>query len=227
MSVASAGSKRSTERRSTSQHLGRRLRTVLVTPRAGFRSALRGDVAAAAASPATAFMVLLAGVSTMTLWLKVTSLVRLADRPASETTWDKVLPGLALGGVLGIAAYLIWARLAPHIARDDDPRLRDRLRLAWAFSDFPLAAYALVILPLDLLFVGPEVFATDRPDATFARVWSALSVALLLSAAVWSVFLFIRGVEAARPRSRTALVVSAAVAVWFFYALLLVKELLL
>ena len=165
----------------------------------------------------------------MALWLKVTGLVQLADRSVAETGWDTVLPALGLGGVLGVVAYLLWTRFAAGLTGAGDRKASsNRLRVAWAFSDFPLAMYALLILPLDLLIVGPEVFSTDRPDGTFAMVWSALSVAVLVAVAVWSIFLFIRGLETAtRPGSGVVfrLAATAGIAVWLFYVLLLIKEL--
>ena len=176
-----------------------------------------------------AFVVLLAGAATMALWLKVTTLVQIADRPRSETSWDTVLPALALGALVGILAYVLWTRLAPRLATAaSGGATTERLRLAWSFSDFPLAVYAALILPLDLALVGPEVFSTDSLQGDLATVWSAISTALLLATAVWSVFLFVRGVEAAsgaRGRAILPLLTSAAVAVWFFYVLILIKEL--
>lgn len=216
--------------RSSSSHLGGRLRAVLLSPRTGFRGAMRnGGTAAISHSPVAAFMVLLGGMTTMALWLKLTGLVQIADRPMSETEWGTVLPALGLGGILAVVAYIAWSRLASRFLGGSERGLStDRLRVAWSFSDFPLAAYASLILPLDLLIVGPEIFSTDRLDGTFAMVWSALSVALLVSAAAWSVYLFVRGVEVAAGHREGAvfpLVFFAAIAVWIFYLLLLIKEL--
>lgn len=212
-------------KRSPSSDLGGRLRSVLVSPRTGFRSAMRGDVATRAArSPMTAFVVLLAGTSMMALWLKLSSLAQLIDRPRSTTTWSTVLPALVLGGALGIAAYLLWSRFAPRLAAK---ATADRLRLAWSFADFPLAVYAAVILPLDLLLVGPEIFSSQRLDGSFAMMWGALSVALLLSVTGWSTYLFVRGLQAAAGEDRiVALTATAVGAVSFFYIFILIKELL-
>jgi hypothetical protein len=215
--------------RSTSSNLGGRLRNVLLSPRSGFRSALRPEVAAAAArSPMSVFIVLLGGMATMALWLRVTGLVQLAERPTAETEWDTVLPALVLGAVVAALAYLVWTRSAPRLTKTAKSVTSDRLRLVWSFSGFPLAAYTLLILPLDLLLVGPEVFSTDKLDGTFAMIWSALSLALLLAAYTWAVFLFVRGLQATTSDRRPTvmrLVFSAAAAVWLFYVLLLIKEL--
>jgi hypothetical protein len=162
----------------------------------------------------------------MGLWLKLTSLLKIFDRPISATEWSFVLGGLALGAILASIAYVAWTRLAPRAIDSDRDVSRARLRVAWSFSDFPLALYAAVLLPLDLLIVGPEIFSTDRLDGTFAMVWSALSLALLVASAAWSVYLFVRGVEAAvgsRVQSTVPLIVSAGLAAWIFYIPVLIK----
>ena len=217
-------------RRSTSTALGGRLRSVLMSPRSGFRSAMRDGVATRAArSPLTSFMVLLGGIATMALWLKVTGLAQVADRPSAEATWATVLPTLALGGLFGILAYISWSRYAPRMIQTGKAEtMSERLKLVWSFADFPLALYAAVILPLDFLIVGPEIFSTDPVEGTFAMIWAGLSVALLVSAAAWSIYLFTRGVEAAtgkRGGENAAPLISAFLAIGTVYVLLLFKEL--
>jgi hypothetical protein len=227
VSAVQSRAQRSRSKRSSSSHLGSRLRAVLVSPRSGFRSAMRnGNAAAIASSPVTALLVVLGGVATMGLWLKLTSLLKIFDRPISATEWSFVLGGLALGAILAAIAYVAWTRLAPRAIDSDRDASRARLRVAWSFSDFPLALYAAVLLPLDLLIVGPEIFSTDRLDGTFAMVWSALSLALLVALAAWSVYLFVRGVDAAvgsRVQSTVPLIVSAGLAAWIFYIPVLIK----
>lgn len=143
--------------------------------------------------------------------LKVTGLVGLVDRPAEDTTWGAMLPALLLGGLIGVIDYSLWGRFAPRLARrlggETD---RNKVRLIRAFGDFPLAAYVAVVLPLDLLIVGPEVFSTTRIEGSFPMVWAALSVALALSATAWTIFLMHRGIEAAcRVRGRATVLMLA------------------
>ena len=162
----------------------------------------------------------------MVLWLRLTSLLRIFDRPISATEWSFVLGGLVLGAILAAIAYVIWTRLAPRMIDSDRGLSKDRLRVAWSFSDFPLALYVAVLLPLDLLIVGPEIFSTDRLDGTFAMIWSAMSLALLVALAAWSVYLFVRGVDAAsgtRVQSIAPLIISAGLAAWIFYIPILIK----
>ena len=214
-------------RRSSSSHLGSRLRTVLVSPRNGFRSAMRnGNAKAIASSPVSVLLVILGGMATMLMWLRLTSLFRIFDRPISSIEWSFVLGGLALGAILAAISYVVWTRLAPRMIDTDRDLSKDRLRVAWSFSDFPLALYAAVLLPLDLLIVGPEIVSTDRLDGTFAMVWSAVSLALLMALAAWSIYLFVIGVDSAsgtRVQSIAPLIVSAGLAVWIFYIPVLIK----
>jgi hypothetical protein len=53
----------------------------------------------------------------------------------------------------------------------------------------------LVLLPLDLIIVGPEIFATTKPGDSVATGWASISIALGLLMAVWSISLFARGVQ--------------------------------
>jgi hypothetical protein len=176
------------------------------------------------------FLVLLAGVATMVLWLKVTGISQLADRPVEEATWNSVLAALLVGAVFGALAYLLWGWVGRKaLEKRAGNASRDRLRLVWAFSAFPLAAYAVIFLPLDLLLVGPEIFSTDRLDGSFAMVWAALSVAIGVSAAAWSVFLLWRGVEVVsglRGRGAAGTVALALVCGGFLYVAILLGEVL-
>jgi hypothetical protein len=175
-------------------------------------------------------VVLLDGVATMALWLKITGITQLAERTRDEATWGSVSAAVLVGAVFGALGYLLWGWIGSKLLASGEARAsRDRLRLVWAFSVFPLAAYALAFVPLDLLLVGPEIFSTDRLDGSFAMVWAALSVAIGVSAAAWSVYLFWRGVEVVtgeRGRRVFWFVALAAACGGLLYALVLIREVL-
>jgi hypothetical protein len=226
MSAVSARSGRRSPRSAT---LGARLRNVLVSPRVGFTSALRkGGAQQATRSFLLVLVVLLDGVATMALWLKITGITQLAERTRAEASWGAVLAAVLLGAAFGAFGYLLWGWVGGKlIAQGDGGSSRDRLRLVWAFAVFPLAAYALVFLPLDLLLVGPEIFSTDRLDGSFAMVWAALSVAIGVSAAAWSGYLFWRGVEVVtgeRGRRVFGSVALATACAGLLYAVILLRE---
>jgi hypothetical protein len=98
----------------------------------------------------------------------------------------------------------------------------------WAFADFPLAAYIAIFLPLDLLFVGPEIVSTDRLPGSFAMVWAALSVAVAMSAMAWTVFLLLRGTQVAsglRGRPLFVMLLLGCGLALLLYLVFIVKEL--
>ncbi|MGH2698450.1 MAG: hypothetical protein ACRDJL_04530, partial [Actinomycetota bacterium] len=104
---------------------------------------------------------------------------------------------------------------APLTARAVGGRLASRdARMVWGTSAFPQVITVLVLLPLDLLIVGPEIFATTRPGDSVATGWAAISVALALLMAVWSLSLFVRGMQIVAKldllRAMAMVVVSAA-----------------
>jgi hypothetical protein len=52
-----------------------------------------------------------------------------------------------------------------------------------------------LLLPLDLVIVGPHIFATSRPGDSLATGWASISVAVCVLVAMWSLSLFVRGVQ--------------------------------
>jgi hypothetical protein len=151
----------------------------------------------ASESRLTVLLVVLGGSSLLLLWVKVTALT-IADRPAADATWGATGAAILIGALCGAGGYLLWGKFAPRVSeRLGGPTSKSSLRVAWSFADFPLAAYLVVFLPLDLLIVGPEIFASDRLDGTGLMIWAAISVALGVSALVWMIYLAWRGIEAA------------------------------
>jgi hypothetical protein len=71
------------------------------------------------------------------------------------------------------------------------------LRLVWGASDFPHVFALVLLLPLDLAIVGTDSFTTAKLDDSLATAWAAFSIALGICIAIWSLFLFVRGLEVA------------------------------
>jgi hypothetical protein len=197
--------------------LGLTLRSVLLAPRDGFGAALRTSERRARAGerPAEGYApwVLggLGGIAAMALWLKLSALGEARSVPAGSVDSGLVVAALLLGAVLSVAGQAAWGVLGPRVARRLGGAAHGRgLRLAWGAAALPQAG-VLVLLPLDLLLVGPGAYATDPLVDPVARAWAALSIALSVSAALWSLWLFLRGVQiAAGTRMRRAAAIALA-----------------
>lgn len=136
------------------------------------------------------------GAAVMLLWLKIGGLVGLRELPAADFRWANLGASLVLGALLGLGGLALWGRVGPFLLDllHGDTARRD-CRMVWGASGLPQVATILVLLPLDLLLVGPAVFATDKLVDPIATAWAAFSIAVALGLAVWSVFLFLRGTE--------------------------------
>jgi hypothetical protein len=150
----------------------------------------------------------------MGLWLKLGALAGLRTTGGGEVDAVVVAASFVLGAALGVAGQLLWGAVGPWIVArvGGDARARD-LRLAWGASALPLAG-VLLLLPLDAALVGSAVFAVDAVGDSIARGWAALSIACGVALALWSLWLFARGVEVAaglRP-GRAALAVVVCIA---------------
>jgi hypothetical protein len=83
----------------------------------------------------------------------------------------------------------------------------------WGASAFPQVFALLFLLPLDLLIVGQDTFTTTRLVDPVSTAWAAFSIALGMSALVWSLFLLYRGVGSATGLGRGRALLCAAGAV--------------
>jgi hypothetical protein len=63
------------------------------------------------------------------------------------------------------------------------------------------------------LIVGPETFTNQAPGDPVSSVWAALSVAIAVALAVWSVCLFLLGTEVAGRVKLSRSIAAGAVAV--------------
>lgn len=193
-----------TGRSHASAQLGLTLRSVLLSPRAGFESvfssARRREQSGARPAEGLAPYVLaaLGGAALMVLWLKVGGLLGLREVAAADFRWSYLAVAAVAGALLALVTQLIWGYLGAAAGRAFGAHSPARdLRVAWGASAFPQVIALLVFLPLDLVIVGPETFTSERLADPLATGWAALSIALSASLAVWSIFIFVRGVEVA------------------------------
>jgi len=190
------------ERTQASARLGLTLRSVLLSPRAGFegvfRATRRREQAGARPAEGIAPYVLaaLGGSSLMLLWLKLGSLLGYRDVARVEFRWSYLIVAAVAGALLALFAQSLWGYVGAGAARavDAQPPPRE-LRVVWGASAFPQIIGLVLLLPLDLLIVGSDTFTSERLSDPLATGWAALSIAFSLSLAVWSLFIFVRGVE--------------------------------
>lgn len=211
-----------------SAQLGLTLRSVLLTPRAGFESvfASRERRSGAVARPGDGVtpyvLAALGGLALMALWLKVGSLVGVRDVAGDQFSW-LYLASAALSGILiALLAQLLWGVAGAAAARvfgaSTEPRA---LRIVWGASAFPQVLALVILLPLDFLIVGPATFTSERLEDPLASGWAALSIALSISLAIWSAFIFFRGIEVATRLTVVRTVVVATVAIASLAAIVL------
>ncbi|MBA3348975.1 MAG: YIP1 family protein [Actinobacteria bacterium] len=216
--MSRAASDRATTR--SSARLGLTLRSVLVAPLAGFESAFnvaerRARVGRHPAEGFAPFVVAaFGGASLLVLWLKVGGLLGLRDSPGSDFRWAYLGTVLVLGALMSLIGQGLWGVAGRYVARAMGGGALGRdLRTVWGASSFPHVFALVFLLPLDLVIVGPATFTTDRLTDPLGRAWAALSVALAVSFALWSGWLFVRGTQAATGFDGLRALLAAIVAV--------------
>lgn len=188
----------------SSGQLGVALRSVLLNPRAGFADIFRAigrraqTHTRAPEGVAPYLLAALGGVAGMLFWLKVGALLGFRQVAAIQFRWSYIVVAVIAGAVVALVAQMLWGFAGAIAARlaGSDPPPRE-LRVVWGASSFPQIAVLLLLLPLDLLIVGPATFTSERLTDPLSTGWAALSIALSASVAVWSIFIFLRGVEVA------------------------------
>ena len=187
-----------------SARLGLTLRSVLLSPHDGFATAFKTAERRARAGrrPAEGLApYVLAGVGgavAMSLWLKIGAMSGLREVCGDDYIGLFIGVALAIGAVLGLVAQAVWGAVGPPTIRSlRGETSRGSLRLVWGASAFPQVAALLLLLPLDLLIVGVDTYTTGSLDDPLATAWAAFSIAIGISLAVWSLFLFVRGIEVA------------------------------
>lgn len=138
------------------------------------------------------------GAALLALWLKLGGLVGLRHSAGSDFRWAYLGTVLVLGALMSLIGQGLWgfAGTLSTRAMGGNALARD-LRTVWGASSFPHVFGLIFLIPLDLIIVGPAAFTTDRLTDPLGRAWAALSVALAVSFAVWSGWLFVRGTQAA------------------------------
>lgn len=187
-----------------SAHLGLTLRRVLLTPHDGFAAALKTAErrATAARRPAEGLspyvLAAIGGAAAASLWLKIGGIAGLREVCTTQYLAANITAALVLGAILALLAQAIWGLVGPAVVRglrgDVD---RGSLRLVWGASAFPQVVAIAILLPLDLLIVGTDTYTGGAMDDPLSTGWAAFSIAIGISVAVWSLFLFVRGVEVA------------------------------
>lgn len=196
----------------SSARLGLTLRAILLEPSAGFEAAVKATARRERAGQRPAeglFPYVLAaagGASWFLLWLKIGALAGLRDASLDSYRAGYLTASVVAGAVLGLVAQRLWALIATRVLGTPQAAGRN-LRLIWGAASFPQLATVCVLLPLDLVLVGPGLFTTDRLGDPLATAWAALSIALGAAFAVWSGYLFVRGISVAANAgtARTAL----------------------
>lgn len=185
-------------------HLGATLRSVLVAPTAGFDSALRAAdrrarVGATPAEGIAPYLLSAAGGAMLfLLWLKVSALLGMRDGSALTYRWSFLVAAAFAGAVFALATQAVWSFAGGRLAGAVGSEVAARdLRLVWGASLFPQVVALVLLLPFDLLIVGPSTFTNARPEDPVSAAWASLSVALGVAVALWSLTLLVKGVQAA------------------------------
>ncbi|MFP5298598.1 MAG: YIP1 family protein [Actinomycetota bacterium] len=188
------------DRSYSSAHLGATLRTVLTSPTAGFEAAgkavqrrLRAGI-----SPAEGYapwiLAACGGASAFVMWLKISALVGLREVHPADLRWSFVVAAAVLGALIAILAQAVFAFVAARLAGEDGPSAAG-FRTVWGASAFPAVVPLLLLLPVDILVVGAETFASGKPSDPVSSAWAALSLALGVAALLWSAALFVKGLR--------------------------------
>lgn len=184
----------------SSARLGLTLRLILLAPGQGFDSALMGAERRdrAAQRPAEGYapylLAAVGGAALFLIWLKIGALSGLRDEASYRLVY--LVMALGLGAILGLVAQALWGLAGGRLFESHRATPRN-LRLVWGLAAFPNVVTLSVLLPLDLVVVGPAGYTAARLADPVATAWAAFSIALGVAFAVWSAYLFVRGVKVA------------------------------
>ena len=165
------------------------------------------------------------GAFLMLLFLKVRGLIGFEGVTAEEFKWGVYALSLAAGAFVGVIAHYLFGALARPLVEKNGKRCESRdLRTIWGVSVFPIALCFVLIVGLDILIGGRDVYLASMDGDSLIAGWAAGSLVLTACAAAWSIYLFVRGLGVAgemRPSRSFAsvlvalicLIVSAPVAI--------------
>ena len=219
---AAVGVKESRNRTHESARLGLTLRSVLLSPKAGFSAALahaeRRNRTGSRPAEGIAPILLgaIGGASLSMLWLKVGATLGVREVCSATYLTGFIVAAAVLGALLGVLTQSLWGGAGPHMlsALGGEKPAPYELRLVWGASQLPQVLPLLFLLPLDLLIVGRDTFTTAELVDPVSTAWAAFSIALGLSALVWTLFLLVRGVQSASSLPRWRAVAGAATALF-------------
>lgn len=200
---------------SSAARLGLTLRSVMLTPRAGYASAVvaterrerTGERLPEGRTPYV--LAALGGAGVMCLWLKLGALVGWRTAGAGAFDYSVLAGALLVGAVASVGCQLAWGALGSALSGRVGGRARARdLRLVWGAASFP-QIFVLLLLPIDLTVTGPPALTTAPLQDSIVTAWAALSVAAGAALGAWSAWLFLRGMEVATNlRLRAAAIVT-------------------
>ena len=204
---------------SSAARLGLTLRSVMLTPRAGYASAVvaterrvrTGERLPEGRTPYV--LAALGGAGAMCLWLKLGALAGWRTVGVRSFDLGILFGALVAGACVSLACQLTWGALGSALSARLGGRARARdLRLVWGAAAFP-QVFVLLLVPMDLAVAGPPAFTAAPLGDSISMAWAALSVALGAALGVWSGWLFLRGMEVATNlRLRRAIIVAAGAA---------------
>lgn len=224
----SHAAKRSGSEPVPSSHWGLALRRVLFSPGDGFKRALRlsrGKDSSRAGAMLIPTLAAFGGAYLMLLFLKVRGLIGFEGVTAAEFRWGVFALALTVGAVVGVIAHFLFGALARPLVARSGKRCESRdLRTIWGVAVFPIALFFVLIVGLDIVIGGRDVYLASMDGDTLITGWAAGSLVLTVCAAAWSIYLFVRGLGVAgdmRPSRSFAtilvalicLIVSAPVAI--------------
>ena len=190
------------DRSRASARLGLTFRTVLLAPREGFEAAVKATERRQRSGRwpieglSTYVLTALGGASLAALWLKMGALFKLRQVCTAEYIPAYVALALVVGAVLALIAQFAWGAFGRSVIESlKGSAGSSGLRLVWGASALPQILVLVVLIPLDLLIVGTPTFTTQPLNESLSTAWAAFSIALSVSLAVWSIYLFVRGVE--------------------------------
>jgi hypothetical protein len=191
-----------TSRAGASAELGSILRSVLLEPKAGFSAAFTsaGRRAGAGRSPAEGLSpyvgAALGGAGLMLAWLKVGALIGLRGGTGEGHLWAYTAATATAGAVVALVALPLWGLAGSLVTRALGVTTRARdVRIVGGLSGFPQVFGLVVLLPLDLVIAGPASYTSQRLTDPVSRFWAAFSVAAAVALVVWSIAVFIKGMQ--------------------------------